>query len=232
MAAKKILTVCLLVLLFSALLATTVSAAEDTTGIALPSGETITVDTLLTGNLGATFSITVLAVAAVGILEAFFGYSLLRLELILGGFGAGAFLGNLLATGLLKSVLPAGTVTYAVMLVLGVIGALLAFKLFRLAVFLGVGFAGFTVVKSVIASMALTPPVDTVAAVVVGIILGALALKFMRPIVILVTSISGAFLASFALSGLLPIPFANIIRLAVVFLLGLLFQSRRAKKRR
>lgn len=229
MTAKKILTVCLLVLLMSALLATTVSAAEEGSGLALDS---FSVDSLLTGNLGGTFSAIILAVAAVGIVEAFFGYSLLRLELTLGGFGAGAFLGNLLATGILKSILPAGLVTYAVMLVLGVIGALLAFKLFRLALFLGVGFAGFTIIKSVVASMALTPMIATVAAIVAGIILGALALKFMRPIVILVTAISGAFLVSYALSGLLPIPFINVILLAVVFLLGLLVQSRRAKKRR
>ena len=230
MTAKKILTVFLLVLMMSALLVTTASAAEETAGITLPTGEVITADTLLTGNLGATFSTVVIVFAVVGLLEALFGYSLLRLELVLGGFGAGAFLGNFLATGLLKTVIPAGTVTYMVMLVLGVIGALLAFKLFRLAVFLGVGFAGYTIAKSMLVPLlGLAAPIDIIAAVAVGVILGALALVFLRPIVILVTSLMGAFLVSFALSGIIPVPYINIILLAVVFLLGLLIQCRRAR---
>lgn len=232
MTVKKILTVFLLVLMMSALLATTVSAAEEAGGLTLPSGEEITLDTLTTGNLGSTFFPMMIAVAAVGLLEAFFGYTLLRLELTLGGFAGGYFLGSFLVNGVLRSVIPEGTVSYIPMLVLGLIGALLAFKLFKLALFLGVGAAGFLVARSVIATFPLNWPVDLIVAIAVGLVLGILALKLMRPIVILVTALMGGYLVSFAFSGLLPIPYANLILLAVVFLLGVLIQGRRARKSR
>lgn len=230
MTAKKLLTVFLLVLAVSVLLTVTVSAAEPEGGITLSSGEDIIA--LLTDTLGMTSEIVVLLVTAIGFLEAFFGYTLFRLEIFLGGLAGGAFLGKFLAEGPLASFLPEGAVSCIPMLICGVIGAILAFKLFKLVVFLGFGFAGFTAVKSLAASFALPAPIDMVVAAVVGIILGVLAIKFLRPFVILVTSLAGGILISSAISSLISIKYIDLILLVLIFLLGLLTQRKRIKRKR
>ena len=190
-------------------------------------------ETFLTANLGNTFTWVVAVIALVGLLEALFGYKLLRFELILAGFGLGVFLGDLLlSTGVLASLLTEEWMTWVFLGIVGILVAFLAFKLFRVALFCSVAFEVFLIGRGVIAAYIENEIAVIVIAVVAGLLLGLLAVKLLRTVVILETSAIGAYFVSFALSGFIPIDHIGVILLGLVFLIGAATQIGMAVKNR
>ncbi len=194
-------------------------------------------DGLLTANFGNTFSLAVVILLLIGLVEALFGYKLLRIELTLGGFAAGAAIGGMLFnSGILYAYLNEVWMGWALMAVLGFIFTLVAYKLFRVALFLGVAFTVFSfaspLVNQLLGTLVPIPAVITVVAVLVGLLVGFLSLKLLRTVVILLTSAVGAFFISFALSGFIPVAGASYVIILLFFVIGAAVQIGAIKKRR
>ncbi len=182
---------------------------------------------LAADNLGASVTPLILAVTLVGILLALFGYPLLRMTIFLGGFGTGIALGTLLlASERFASLLTSPWMPAVVMLLLGALFAWLFCKLFSLALFFTVLGAVVLVGLPIAKVHAPNLLVAILIVVLAGIVLGLLATRFVRPIIVLVTAVTGAFLVSLALAGVIPVPHIKLVLFALVLLLGLAVQLR------
>ena len=194
-------------------------------------------DTFLGANFGNVFSAAVLVLLAIGLLEALFGYRLLRFELLVGGFVLGAYLGKLLVeTGTLAEYLTEKWMPLVLMAVIGILVALAAFKLFRPALFCGVALAVFTFGRPIIASLNYSfledETVVMVAAAVLGLLIALISLKLLRTVVILLTSLIGAYFVSFSLAGFIDMEHISLILMALVFVIGAAVQIGALSKRR
>lgn len=179
-------------------------------------------EALLSANMGSTFSLAMLVLVVLGILEACFGYKLLRLELLAGGVAAGFFAGDLLlGTGILDAYLTEAWMPIVLKLILGILLAYIAYKLFRLALFAGVAFLVFTFGRGIVLAFLPNPIAALVVALVAALLVALLALKLLRTVVVLLTAALGAYLVAFALAGLLPFSSAMLIVFGVVFIIGL-----------
>ena len=189
------------------------------------------VDTLLNGNFGNTFSLAVLILAVVGILECLFGYPLLRIELVLGGLAGGAYLAKLLiGTHLLDSFLTEAWMQYVLMAIFGILLAFIAYKLFRVAVFFGVGLTVFMFGRGIVANFLENNILVIVISVVAALIIALIALKLLKAVIVVLTAFSGAFTVSYTLSGFLPVPYINLILLGLLFIVGIAVQFRVTRK--
>lgn len=129
-----------------------------------------------------------------GVLDCFFGYKVFKITLALFGALIGAGLGHALALRL-----DAGqTVEVISMIAGGLLGAGLAFMLYIAAVFVA-GF-GFGATLGILLLANYHHMVAMLTGVVLGIIGGFLAVKVQRILIILSTSLLGAFRAILALS--------------------------------
>lgn len=140
------------------------------------------------------------ASVVIGLLICFFGLKLVKVLGALMGFMLGAGIGA--AAGLALGL--TGPVFAGVVLAVGIILGVLSWFLYKLSVFLlvfieaaglGVGFGG------------LNSPVILIVALVVGLILAILAVRFLEPIVIIMTGITGGLTAganAAQLMGTLP----------------------------
>ena len=181
---------------------------------------------LTTGNAGEEIGLPVLILVVVGLIECLFGLKLLRLELLCFGFGAGFFLGNLIA-GIegVGSLLTEQWMEYALMGVLGILCTILAYRVLRLALTLGVAAAAYFFLGPILGGMLPSELIGKIAAVVVGLLIGLIAQKLLKTVVILVTTFLGAYLAAYALSGVLQkyiihLPYMTVIVLAFFFIIG------------
>ncbi len=159
------------------------------------------------------------------VLQCFLGYKMLRVSVAIAGFIAGAFIGSALTASLnLPSWVPVVTA-----LALAIILALLAFKIYLAGVFL----LSFFVTASVV--WALDFPAGTawnvvhaVVSVAAGILVGVIAVKFTRPVTILVTGIGGAINivgnAVFISLVMSRIGLPNYVVTAILAILGILVQ--------
>ena len=195
------------------------------------------INTLLTGHAGAEFGLPILILAVIGLVECLFGLKLLRLELLAFGFGAGFFLGNMLVgIDAIGNLLTAPWMKYALMGVLGIVCTILAYKFLRFALTLGVAAVTFFFLGPILVEVLSGALVGNIAAVVVGLILGLVAQKLLKTVVILVTTFSGAYLAAYAVSGLLQkyiirVPYMTVIVLAFLAIVGLSIQIKGARKK-
>lgn len=127
---------------------------------------------------------------ALALLQCFFGYRLLKVWVAVVGFALG------FAVGFTVSALLIGGDAYipaAIGIVVGILAALIAFKLYLAGVFLLCGASSFLVVQSL--PFPYTEAwgiVLVVLGMIAFIVVGILAVKFARPCIILVTAISGA----------------------------------------
>ncbi len=185
----------------------------------------------LTANMGSTFGITMLIVAIVGILCAFFGYRLLKPVVFFGGLAIGAYLGDmLLNTGVLDSILTEFWMTYVVMLVCGLIVAYLVFKVLKVGIILGVGYMIYLLINGFVSDFVLqnglpSPEIlGPVIAGLIGLLIGLIAIKLLKPVIMIVTAALGGALVAYAIAGLIPLTLEgvsmNVIVLAVIGLLG------------
>ena len=233
---KKFLAVLAVLLLAVSVLGTVASAAEPVaTGKSfdfvkelqplIDAIRNFSPETALSANFGNSFSIAVVVVALVGLLEALFGYKLLRLELILAGFAAGFMGGHfLLSTGALDSFLTDEWMRWVFLAIIGLLAAFLAFKLFRIALFLSVGFLVYTFAGGIVASYVNDKTLAIVVSIVVGLIVGLIAVKLLRTVVILLTAALGAYLFTFAVAGFIPVENISLILLALIFVIGVAVQ--------
>ncbi len=178
-------------------------------------------------NLGTSVTPLILALALIGILLAFFGYPLLRMTVFLGGFGTGIAVASLLLSNeRVASALTSPWMPLVVMLILGAVFAWLFCKLFALALFFTGFGATILVGMGPIRAMLPNPLVGILAVIAVALVLGLLATRFVRPIIVLTTAAAGGSLFSLALSGLIPVPYIKLVLFAVLFFLGLAVQLR------
>ena len=182
---------------------------------------------LAMGDLGPAVTPVVIAVAIVGILLAFLGYTLLRLTIFLGGFGTGIALSSLLLnSGRLDAALTSPWMPLVVMLILGAVGAWLFCKLFSLALSLTVLGAVLLVGMSLIKPLFPKPIVGILVVVLIAIVLSIMSTRFVKPIVATTTAAAGAFLFATALTGLIAVPHIKLVLFAVLLFLGLAVQLR------
>ena len=124
----------------------------------------------------------------IAVLNCFFGFKLRKLWVSVFGFLVGFSAGFALASLLVQD--NSAVVTVAAV-VLGVLLALIAYKLYQAGVFLWCGISAFTTFYQLLPFQ--TEWIAILVCAVLAILVGIIAVKFMRPIIILTTAVSGAF---------------------------------------
>lgn len=174
----------------------------------------------------------ILAVSIVmALVNCFFGYKLEKFWIALVCFCIGALGGGIVSGVLLHQ---SATVTALAAVVLGVVLSLLSFKLYLAGVFVFSG--GITLWACV---LLLRNPIwlGWAVGVLAGVLIGILAVKFTRPVMILTTSIGGGLAAAKSLFLLLPASFSAwagwlpLVVGVVLAVLGLFVQINADKKR-
>ncbi len=169
------------------------------------------------------------------LLQCFLGFKLIKFWIGLIGFIAGFGIGTAIAANIPDA---AAFLPVVIGLAAGIILALLAYKLYLVGVFIYCGLLAYGAVK-------LLPFPDSggwkvlaaILAVLAFILAGALAVKFSRPCIILITAVSGASTASGLMQKVSDSLAANPGRASVIFLvlavLGILIQfvTTREKKK-
>ncbi|MBQ2719340.1 MAG: DUF4203 domain-containing protein [Clostridia bacterium] len=225
--AQKLLPASLLLLLAFVLLPLTV-AAESAEGAAPAAG--LDLSLLLSQNLGPTVTLPVLLFAALGLLEAFFGYRLLKVELFGTGLLLGGIFGNfLVSSGVFNAYLTSPWMGWVAILIFALLGAWIACKLFRTTLFLALFGASFYIGYGLLSVYLGSPLIALVVAILEAFVVASIGMRLVRGVVIVVTAALGGYLVSMALSGLLPILHINLILLALVGVLGAIVQFKRKK---
>lgn len=174
--------------------------------------DTLEIISKLLDSLSTIFKAVAIIVFVIGLLQCLFGYKWIRFVIAVSGFLFGSTIGAFL--GIMMNINSSGDVSdvvfsiIATMLVVGGIGAVVSYKVYKFGVFL-IGFSGVYIVNILIslAGRLLTGN-DNIASIFItsaipAAIAGWLVVKFTKPIIIIYTSISGAYTASFALSSLI-----------------------------
>lgn len=140
------------------------------------------------------------AVLAFGLLNSILGYRLLRFWVMLFGFGAGAAAGFM---GADRLGVDRPLFYFAATLGFGILVAVVAFLIYRAGIFLlGGGLAA-------VVSIYLIHPTSSASfflCILIGVVIGSLALRFEKEVIIVVTSLLGGTLAGFCLAKLLRMP--------------------------
>ena len=160
------------------------------------------------------------AVLAFGLLNCILGYRLLRFWVMLFGFGIGAGTGFFLAEEL---ELQRSVLYLAVMLGLGIVVAVVAFLIYRAGIFLLGGGTALVVSIYVIHP---TSSATFFLCILIGVVIGSLAIRFEKEVIIVVTSLLGGVLFGFCLAKLLRMEEfpAGFLAGAAAALLGMLIQ--------
>ena len=214
-----------------------VATALDTFKALFASLSSDPMGTLTSGNAGDVLGLPIAILVGVGLIQCFFGLKLLRLELLLFGFGGGFFLGNLVA-GIegVGALLTEPWMKYALMGVLGLICTIVAYRFLRLALALGVTAAAYLFLGPILGDMLGSEMMGTVAAIAAGLVIGLIAQKLLKTVVILVTTLIGAFLMAYALSGVLQaqvvhLSYMTVVVLGFFFMVGFTTQVKGIKRR-
>lgn len=171
-----------------------------------------------------TFSVVGLIVLIVALVNCFLGYRLMKLWIAVIGFLVGALLGYTLA-GLF-------TDTFWILLVSALAGggilALIAFRLYLAGVFL---YALITAYGFMAGLLGHEKWWTLMLCVIVALVVGILAVKFVRPVIIVTTAISGGFTAVNEVMGWLSVGDIRIVYgLALILAaVGILVQFRGKK---
>ena len=157
---------------------------------------------------GATWAV---ATIITGAISCFLGYKLLRFWIVLGGLVIGGVGGFYITASYSKNLL----VQVIVAVLAAIILAMISYNLYLVGVFLLCGLLGL-----VLSSYLIQPQTEvlTLICVVIGVAAGALAVRFVRPMVILSTSLQGGLSMAtgiVALAGLENNVFLGGIALAI-----------------
>lgn len=124
----------------------------------------------------------------VALLNCFFGYKFRKLWITLAGFGCGLLAGFMVAVRVTDQ-----TGVLALITILsGLVVAFISFRLYRFGLFLLCGYRTFLLVSTWIS----LPWLAVTLGIVAGVLVGLLALKFLRPVVIASTAIGGGATAA------------------------------------
>ena len=177
--------------------------------------------------MGAIGSAVAALVAVVGLIEAFFGFKIMKACFALCGFLGGAAVG-FIGTGLVLSE-PVPCAIAA--LVAGIIGALILYKVYILGVFLSNTFLS-AVVLFVVCGIALDMGASAVGiALVGGAIVGVVSCIFVRWCTIITTALGGGMMAGQAVVVALQMDSYIVgVLLGIVFaVIGVIFQLKTTK---
>lgn len=159
---------------------------------------------------GSTISAIVFVIAVV---QCFWGYKLFKLWIAIYGFFLSGLLGTMLAMYNVQDV----NAAIFIGLLSAIVGAFITYKLYLAGVFLSCGLMGFVIVY------ALTQ--ETSISVVLAIVVGIFGVVFVKPVIILSTSIPYGFLAGASLAAMLRLDGAMGNILGVLFaILGIYIQ--------
>lgn len=160
--------------------------------------------------VGNTISETIRIIAAItflfAVLQCFLGYKLFKFWIAVWGFFIFGILG-LTIGGIAAESSQAGVI---IGILTGVLGAFIAFKLYKVGVFLLCGFMGFIMGYIAAESAAI--------GIVVAIVVGVLGVFFIKPVVIISTSVSNGLVAGSSLARVF-----NNTDSTVHLVLGILF---------
>ena len=161
------------------------------------------------------------AVLLFALLNAVLGYRLLRFWVMLFGFAAGAAAGYFLSERWFPEA--RNLLRLASMLILGIALALVAFLVYRAGIFL------VAAVTTAVVSVYLIRPNTSAMfflCILLGVVIGSLAIRFERAVIIVVTSLLGGSLGGFCLAKMLSlqeIPYGVMIG-AAICIVGMMIQ--------
>ena len=166
---------------------------------------------------------TIITTVIIAAITCLFGFRLNKLLIAVAGFGVGYYLCN---AGL-TSALGEGFITFAVSILVGLLIAFLAFKLYLAGIFVLCFVLAYAACNVFIEAGTL----GTILSIAAGLIVGMLGVWFTRPIIIISTSLSGAFVIA---DNILPLlnfnmPIANLIVGLVIAFLAAEYQFRTTK---
>jgi len=155
-------------------------------------------------------------------LQCFLGYKLFKFWVAVCGFFTFGILGGLLSSSISDEV---GMAVF-IGIISALIGAFIAFKLYKVGVFILCGFMGFLLGYVLTQSVTL--------GIIMALFLGVLSVFFVKPVIIISTSISGGLVAGTSLARVLGIDsFATSIIIGIMFaIFGILVQFSTNKKTR
>lgn len=135
----------------------------------------------------------------------FFGYQAMKLFAAISGFLVGWIVGY-------GIVVPAfelhNELTWAVPLIIALVVAALGFFFYRVGLFIAICSSVYNALLPMLAGTTLKPPVQTLIALAVGVVLAIFAVKMFRSVIIFATAYAGAF-------GAMGILFDNWIHMSV-----------------
>lgn len=143
----------------------------------------------LTNLIKSFYETSVVIALILGVVQCFFGYRLLKFWITVSGFVIGIILGETVSGWF------ADQAAFQTIIVLGtgILLAVLSFKIYLLGVFLFCGFMAYMAILQIPVSQdGVWKFVLILAALLVGILIGSLAVKFVRPVVIISSSLTGA----------------------------------------
>lgn len=144
--------------------------------------------------------VTPLVAIIIGIVLCFFGYKVQKALIVLGWF----LIGYQIAKGVCVNFIDAEQVLVIVSAIIGLLFSLLGLRLEKLAIFIAIAYFAYGAVIPYITYF--EPIVNILIAVLVGIVVGLIALKLIKPIIILVTAAYGATLIKTYLPKLVTLP--------------------------
>ena len=168
-----------------------------------------------------SFNLLAIIAIVIGLIFAYYGYRVQKILIILACFGFGYTLGGEIFANLIAD----GKVLILVQALIGFVAALIGLKIEKLAVFLGVAYLAYSAVGSYLPAIS-NDLVRIFIQAGVAVIIGALAMMFMKEIFIIASAIYGAGLVQ----QYLPQVFTSIPMLAVTIITviiavsGILFQ--------
>ncbi|NNU77385.1 DUF4203 domain-containing protein [Clostridium estertheticum] len=153
-------------------------------------------------------------------LQCFLGYKLFKFWVTVCGFFTFGIMGGVVSN---TSSDNAGMAMFIVLLS-ALIGAFITFKLYKVGIFILCGFMGFLL------GYVLTQAVTL--GIIMALVLGVLSIFFVRPVIIVSTSLSGGLIAGISLAKVLDISsFATSIIIGVLFaIFGMVVQFATNKK--
>ncbi len=175
---------------------------------------------------GGVASVILALIAIVGLIQCFFGFKIMKMFFAFWGFLLGAAVG-----GVVSSLALGGDMIGVIVvsgLVLGILGAFLLYKMYLVGVFLTDTTLSFLLFSVLLGFEAPGLIISGILAIIIGI----LAVKFVRIWTIVLTGSVGGFLAGSAIAAMIgmTLPGLHLLFGVIIAVLGILYQFKSTKK--
>lgn len=159
----------------------------------------------------------------IAIVTCFFGYRLNKIIIAI----MGLFIGFNLGLTYLPIIIENQTIIYIISAVIALIIGFTSYNLYLIGIFLICALA----VYNICGTIGISENLQTIIGLIAGVIAGVLAVKFTRPIMIIVTSFSGASLITENVFNILKFtnPIITLIITLIIATLGMLYQFSQKK---